>query len=129
MKVLENTMEAVIDRWDDPGDYPNALAAGPLASYNYLAGIEGEAKIEMSDDELAEWKEYGEDWLHDFLSDFFIDQFPECSVNKFDAKLMTDEELAKWIEGEAKKGVGGSRVLVVEVLEAEADSEWNNGGW
>lgn len=102
MKVLENTMEAVIDRWDDPGDYPNALAAGPLPSYDYYAGIEGEAKIEMTPEELEEWKEFGEDWLHDFLSDFFCDHFPSVSVTKFDASL---EE--------------GTRVLVVEVTESE----------
>lgn len=42
-----STLSLLIERWDDPGDYPNALAGGPLPSHNYPAGIEGELIIEQ----------------------------------------------------------------------------------
>jgi hypothetical protein len=63
MKLVRNTLEAVVERFDDPGDYPNALAAGPLPSYDYLAGVDGDVMGELTLDEmrslvLVGWKEF-----------------------------------------------------------------------
>lgn len=52
-KLLKNEFELLIETWDDPGDYPNALAAGPLPSYQYLAGMEGDARYQLT---YAEWQ-------------------------------------------------------------------------
>lgn len=30
MKITKNTLDITVDRWTDPGDYPNSLASGPL---------------------------------------------------------------------------------------------------
>jgi len=38
-------LEPEIGRWDDPGDYPNAVASGPLPSYNYVESVIGEVCI------------------------------------------------------------------------------------
>lgn len=32
-------------RWDDPGDYPNAVASGPLPSYDYVEDIVGDLQF------------------------------------------------------------------------------------
>jgi hypothetical protein len=53
IKVISNTLEVEWERWDDPGDYPNAVASGPLPSYDY-AIVEGELVIEADDPEEFE---------------------------------------------------------------------------
>ena len=53
MKTLANTLNPLIEEWSDPGDYPNAVAAGPLPSYDYLAGVEGDLELELTDEELT----------------------------------------------------------------------------
>jgi|GEM_PF-1740229 len=52
MKVLENTLAVEVDRWDDPGDYPNSIASSPLPSYDYVTGLEGYVKVKLDVDEL-----------------------------------------------------------------------------
>ena len=64
MKLIKSTLEAVFETWDDPGDYPNALAQGPLPSYTYLEGLEGKVVVDLC----------GEDWHgSDELADSDID--------------------------------------------------------
>ena len=58
----------MIERWSDPGDYPSNAGSGPLPSYDYLDGVDGEVRIELTYEELAELraaKEAGElkDWV------------------------------------------------------------------
>ncbi len=48
MKVISNTLEVSWERWDDPGDYPNGIASGPLPSYDYPI-VEGELVFEADD--------------------------------------------------------------------------------
>ena len=67
MKEIKNTLEIELDQWDDPGDYPNALAAGPLPSYTFLAGLDGEVQVELTDEELASYNECPEDFLSEEL--------------------------------------------------------------
>jgi hypothetical protein len=47
MKILSDTLKPVIERWDDPGDYPSNAGQGPLPSYDFVAGIEGEIVLEL----------------------------------------------------------------------------------
>jgi len=61
MKTLSNTLETLIEWWDDPGDYPSGAGAGPLPSYQYFAGMEGEVKVELEQKEVAEYNQAVED--------------------------------------------------------------------
>lgn len=54
MKILEDSLEAVVERWDDPGDYPSNMGSGPLPSYNYVEAVEGEVVIELEPADLDE---------------------------------------------------------------------------
>lgn len=48
MKTISDTLEAVIERWDDPGGpYPCGAGSAPLPSYDYVAEIEGEVVVEI----------------------------------------------------------------------------------
>ena len=53
MKIIENTLKLEIERWTDPGDYPSGAGGGPLASYDFVAGVEGIITVEL---EAADWK-------------------------------------------------------------------------
>lgn len=57
MKIVNDTLQLLVETWDDPGDYPNSLAAGPLPSYNYVTGVEGELQIELSAEEMEDFRE------------------------------------------------------------------------
>ena len=59
MKIIKNTLKAVVESWDDPGD-PHVLG-GPLESYKYVAEVDGSVKVSLSDDEVDELKELLED--------------------------------------------------------------------
>lgn len=65
MKIVKDTLSLLVETWDDPGDYPNAVASGPLPSYDYIEGVEGEVVVELDDDELAAYHECPEDFLND----------------------------------------------------------------
>lgn len=54
LMILTDTTNPVIERWSDPGDYPNAVASAPLLSYDYVAGIKGKIRVEM------QWSDYEE---------------------------------------------------------------------
>jgi hypothetical protein len=47
MKVLENTLELVIERWTDPGDYPSNAGQGPLPSHDFVADITGHVLVQL----------------------------------------------------------------------------------
>ena len=69
MKTIKNTLEVEMDRWDDPGDYPSNAGAGPLPSYTFLAGLDGEVQIELTDEEIGWYNECADD----FVSELDID--------------------------------------------------------
>ena len=53
MKVLKNSLEAVWDRWEDPGDYPSNAGAGPLPPGPWqLTGVDGSLVIELTPKEM-----------------------------------------------------------------------------
>lgn len=54
MKIIKDTLRPVIERWDDPGDYPSSAGSGPLASYDYVAEVEGEIVLEMESNDFIE---------------------------------------------------------------------------
>lgn len=61
MKLVENTLSLEIETWDDPGDYPNAVAFSPLPSTSN-AVIIGHVVFEFDKpedfenfDDLSEW--------------------------------------------------------------------------
>ena len=102
MKVIKNTLEPFVETWDDPGDYPSNAGSGPLPSYSFLAGMEGEVQIEMTDEELAA---YGE------CQDEFIEQL--------DIDLPSGILSAKW-EHELK-----GNVLTLTAVDAEGDPDYD----
>jgi hypothetical protein len=63
MKILHNTLRAVVETWQDPGDYPNALAQGPLPDRKYLAGVDGKLVVELTYNEMLKLIEFGWDWF------------------------------------------------------------------
>jgi hypothetical protein len=68
MKIISNDLYCGIERWDDPGDYPNGLASGPLPSYNYCE-YGGEFVFESENDEELKELEAVEDWIGDYVND------------------------------------------------------------
>jgi len=66
MKVIKNTLDLVMERWDDPGDYPNGLAGGPLPSEDFVSGIDGSITVQLDEAEMREAVEfYMEDRTND----------------------------------------------------------------
>ena len=68
-QVITNTLETLVERWDDPGDYPNNVASGPLPSYDYIGGMEGELVVELNEEEMNEWNslENNDSAIQDFI--------------------------------------------------------------
>ena len=52
MKIIENTLKLEIECWTDPGDYPSGAGGGPLASYDFVAGVDGNIVVELG---AADW--------------------------------------------------------------------------
>lgn len=70
MKIIENTLELVVDTWDDPGDYPSNAGQSPLASYQYVSGCDGELTLDLSASEYSRLKRaIEEDGMQDFIND------------------------------------------------------------
>ena len=105
MKVLKNTLEPNIEHWDDPGDYPNNVASGPLPSKDSLAGCEGEVVLELTDEELADYQDCPED----FLGNLDIDLPGGISWVKWQCDSLA------------------CNVLTLSVTEAEGDPDYHVG--
>jgi len=80
-ELLSDTLDVQIDTWDDPGDYPNAVASGPLPSYDYVECVEGEMTFRLTPEEVAEYLEMkgdGEDDtpVQDFINDTLDPGYP-----------------------------------------------------
>ena len=68
MNIISDTLEPLIERWEDPGDYPSGAGSGPLSSYDYLADLEGELKIELSGAEYQKMLFWGvDDWMAEVM--------------------------------------------------------------
>lgn len=73
MKVIKNTLTKIMDRWDDPGEYPSGAGGGPLPSHDYVAEVAGEVEVEMT---LAE-----ENLV--FVNQVFISEIFHKALDKF----------------------------------------------
>lgn len=68
MKIVSNDLYCKIEWWDDPGDYPNGLAAGPLPSEAYC-DYGGSFVFEAENEEELKELETVEDWIDDYVND------------------------------------------------------------
>jgi len=109
MKTISDTLSPLVEEWSDPGDYPNAVAAGPLPSQEYLAGVEGELKLELTDQEMLEM----EDTFQKESFDFWIREV-------VDYRLPDGVGSAEWqidrIEG---------NTITLSITDVEADPDYN----
>ena len=53
MRIIENTLEVVVEHWDDPGDYPSNAGAGPLPSTSELV-LSGDVVVELTAGEILD---------------------------------------------------------------------------
>ena len=80
------------DRWEDPGDYPNALAAFALPPGSYYPDeAEGHALFEMNDDDWTELQEYIEEG--EPLAHFFDLKGVKYKVNPYEEDYMSISEI------------------------------------
>lgn len=75
MKITTNNLYCKIERWDDPGDYPNAVAGGPLPSEHYC-DYGGEFIFETENEEELKELEDVEDWIGDWVND-------QCDIDSY----------------------------------------------
>ena len=112
MRIVKDTLEVLVETWDDPGDYPSNAGAGPLPSYKYVAGMEGELVIELSAKELVEFHET----IQVESLDFWVNEVMD------DYKLPSGVCSATW---ELESEVDGVITLVVTEVEADPDyGDW-----
>lgn len=63
MKILSDTVDFDCYIWEDPGDYPNGIAARALPSYP-VCDFSGELVIELEDgDDTSEIDDWFGDWV------------------------------------------------------------------
>jgi len=55
MKIIIDTLEPIIETWDDPGDYPSNAGQCSLPSYKYIAGCDGAIVVELEPSDLIEF--------------------------------------------------------------------------
>ena len=71
MKITSNDLYCEIESYDDPGDYPNNLASGPLPSEQKCI-FGGEMIIEAENDEdVLNFKNVNR-WIKSFVAKHFI---------------------------------------------------------
>jgi hypothetical protein len=66
MKIISNTVDFDVYEWEDPGDYPNAVASGPLPSYA-VCECSGEVTMQLESDAEMEGVATIEDWFDDWI--------------------------------------------------------------
>lgn len=67
--TVKSTLKPVMDRWEDPGDYPSGAGSGPLPSYDYIAELSGDVRIELTEAEAVELRAaIDDDGLDDWIS-------------------------------------------------------------
>lgn len=67
MKCVSNDLYLEVETWDDPGDYPNGIAGGPLPSYSYLS-CGGSLVLEAENQEEIESFAEVDDWFDDWIN-------------------------------------------------------------
>lgn len=100
-KVINNTLSLLVERWDDPGDYPSGAGSGPLASYDYIAGLEGEILFELTDDEFVQLQEADELEAQGMVKELVTKYLLPSGVDyvaKWDFVFTADGHLKVWQE-------------------------------
>ena len=108
MKILSNTLKPVVERWDDPGDYPSGAGSGPLPSEDYVEYIDGQIVVEIDPIEWNSW--LGEPVTHEGVRDWLCDNPGEID---HDVSGLT---VKKW---SLDKLEGNRATLSVEEFECE----------
>ena len=75
MKIVSNDLYCKIEWWDDPGDYPNGLAAGPLPSEAYC-DYGGSFIFEAENENEIKELEEVDDWIGDWCGS-------ECDIDSY----------------------------------------------
>jgi hypothetical protein len=52
MKLRSSTLRLHIETWDDPGDYPNGLASGPLPSKQFVESVSGHVTVQLEQSDI-----------------------------------------------------------------------------
>jgi hypothetical protein len=75
-KITKNTLLVEVGALDDPGDYPNSLASGPLPSRDVVEDVVGQVSIEWITDEYP--LQFPSDEIEEFLRDELPDIRSDC---------------------------------------------------
>lgn len=88
LKVISNDLYCNVERWDDPGDYPNNCAAYTLPSYDYCE-FDGFLVFKAeTEDELKSFENIN-NWIGDYV-DKVVDKIDtNCSLS-YDCKITGD---------------------------------------
>jgi hypothetical protein len=113
MKVIENTLKPVLDRWSDPGDYPSGAGGGPLASYDYVEYIDGAITVELDAEDMKALADFADVDMTEtkMYEAYFKDNAADVP---HDVSGLT---VQKW---EVERIAGNRVTLTVEEFEAEA---------
>jgi hypothetical protein len=68
MRTIKNTIE--LETWEDPGDYPNAIAAAPLPS---MVVGNGKIVVELNNSEAysGSWEDSFSDYLNEEIDSHY----------------------------------------------------------
>lgn len=85
MKIITNNIAAITDTWNDPGDYPSGAGSGPLASFDYIAELQGTVIVRFDKDDFLNVVNLDEP---DLRGDILAEVFDDIAVKevKFDVK-------------------------------------------
>jgi hypothetical protein len=89
MKTISNTLDPIIGRWDDPGDYPSGAGGGPLASEDYVEYIDGELVLTLESVDFAAMETNTPS--REALVDYISDHAPEAEL--------ANVKVTKWCVG------------------------------
>jgi len=80
MRIMASDLYCAIEQWDDPGDYPNNIAGGPLPSEKYCV-FGGQFVFEtITEEDEAELGDNYEDMIYDWVHEE-CDIDSECSID------------------------------------------------
>lgn len=123
MKTISDTLEPSVETWEDPGDYPSNAGSGPLPSYDYLAGMEGELVLELTQDEYREYLETVEAESLDFWMQEVVDY-------RLPSGILSADWQVDSVEGGHRCGFLWLRRkpirLTLSVTDVEADPSWRD---
>ena len=112
MRILKDTLSVLVEEWSDPGDYPSNAGGGPLPSYKYLAGMEGELVVELMAEDVVVMRES----VREESFNFWVNEVVNYDKTHPEVSSYTWE-----IESEVVANGGLIVTLVVPEVEANPD--------